>query len=97
MAEAFGREVNSACIERGKEFVREAKEEHKKRRESSNKDIEQAAKDIATGLVGVGKGRVMTLPDIIKIKNVMSNADRRRLNLPECSDLEDYQGGKKCT
>lgn len=96
MSEAFGKYVNSACMERGKQLVKEAKEEHNKRKEASDKDVEQAAKDIATGLVGIGKGRILTLPSYIKVKNIMSNADRRAMSLPEDPDLEDYQGGKTC-
>jgi len=97
MAEAFGKYVNSACIARGKELLKEAKEAHNKRRDDSSRDIEQAAKDIATGLVGVGKRRVIRYPEKIKVTNVMSNADRRARGIPEDESLEDYQGGNKCS
>ncbi|MFA6142504.1 MAG: hypothetical protein WC738_04325 [Candidatus Omnitrophota bacterium] len=95
MPEAFGREVNSACIKAGQDLLKKTKEYYKSKKEAGHRDIEQASKDIATGLVGVGKKRIMLLPDKITIKNIMSNADRRARGWPEDESLEDYQGGAK--
>jgi hypothetical protein len=91
MAEAFGKYVNSACEKAGKDLLKKAKEAHVKRKEDANKDIASAAHDIASGLVGVGKKRIMLYPEHIKAKNIMSNADRRERGFPQDPDLEDYQ------
>lgn len=97
MPEVFGKEVNRACIKRGQELLREAKEDKKRRKEASSRDLDQAAKDIATGIVGIGKKRVMPLPDKIIPSNLMSNADRRARGFPEDPDMEDYKGGEICS
>lgn len=95
MPEAFGREVNSACIQAGNDLLKKTKEFYKSKKEAAHKDIEQASKDIATGLVGVGKKRIMILPDNIRPVKTMSNADRRVRRIQEDPGLEDYQGGTK--
>jgi len=91
MGKAFGQYVNSACEKAGQDLLKKAKEAHLKKKEDANKDIATAAHDIASGLVGIGKKRIMLWPDKIKIRNIMSNADRRERGMPQDPTMEDYQ------
>ena len=91
MAEAFGREVNSACVKAGKDLVRKAKEAQQKKKEDANRGVADAAKDIAHGLVAKSKGRLNFISDNIRCVNIMSNADRRERGMPQDKGLEDYK------
>ena len=55
---AFGHYVNDACIQKGKELVKQVEESRKKKAESVKKDIAHASKDAAGYLSGLAKGRL---------------------------------------
>jgi len=57
--QVFGRYVNDACVKRGKELLKEAKEVHKKKAEDGKKDIYQSAKEGATYLRNKARGKIM--------------------------------------
>lgn len=55
--DCFGRQVNSACMKRGEQCVREAKEKIDQRKEAVRKDIEASAKDAANTISARARGR----------------------------------------
>jgi len=58
---AFGKYVNKACQQRGKELVKEAIEDKKKKEDYGKKEIYQSAKEAATFLCNKAKGKIITI------------------------------------
>lgn len=84
--------VNSACVKRGQELVREAKEHQKKRIEEGKRSTEALAKDLSGYVVGAVQGRIMTC-GTLPITCLM--CENRIGHLDRCLPCFDFSNFKK--
>lgn len=87
-----GKVVNKACVDRGYQLTQEAVNQYEKKEKDSIKDSEDCAREIGSFMVSRARGRVFTVPSgRIRVGNVMSNEDRRRMGIEQDPALPDYE------